>query len=485
MIGITSYCIGFAVTPMLLAPLSEIRGRRPVFVIAGAFFVLFQGLSSVMPDAAGMIVCRLFAGVGGSVFSTVVGGVLADVYANHERNTPMALFAGSALVAAGAGPLVGAAMMKNLGSDTLTWKWTFWLQTIGNGLLVITLFLFFPESRRSVILSKKARVLNRWYEKLENVGAYGVLISCGPSVPETSASSSVSSVLPAILSGDVERNGDGKDHVGSSRKQPRRIRWVVKEDEERASMVQIIAISVKRPFQLLVTEPVVFCFSLWAAFSWAVLYLSFSIVPLLYTGGNSFNESTRVYVAIMIASVAGTIVSIYQDRLLKHPQWMRHHPDEHFQYSYSRFWALLRRRFPAEAPEARLYFAAIAAVLLPVGLFLALMTELKDGSYTQAIGLGLSIWGIYAVYLSTFNYLADTYHTYASSALAVQSCCRNLLGGAFPLLAGIMFQRMGPKGMGGLLGGIATVLTLIPWVLIFLGEKIRSKSKVALSLGES
>jgi hypothetical protein len=45
-----------------------------------------------------------------------------------------------------------------------------------------------------------------------------------------------------------------------------------------------------------------------------------------------------------------------------------------------------------------------------------------------SIAIGIATVGIFAIYLSTFNYLADTYHRYASSALAAQSFCRNMLG---------------------------------------------------------
>lgn len=41
--------------------------------------------------------------------------------------------------------------------------------------------------------------------------------------------------------------------------------------------------------------------------------------------------------------------------------------------------------------------------------------------------------GIFSIYLAVFNYLADSYHRYASSALAAQSFSRNMLAGAFPL----------------------------------------------------
>lgn len=102
-------------------------------------------------------------------------------------------------------------------------------------------------------------------------------------------------------------------------------------------------------------------------------------------------------------------------------------------------------------------------------------------------GLGFEIWGIYSIYLCTFNYLADTYHVYASSALAwtalaAHSFCRNILAGVFPLIVHAMFGNLGLKGAGGMLGGIALVLSVIPWVLLIFGEKIRSRSKLAMSL---
>lgn len=36
---ITIFCIGFALAPMVLAPFSEINGRRPIFVASGILFV--------------------------------------------------------------------------------------------------------------------------------------------------------------------------------------------------------------------------------------------------------------------------------------------------------------------------------------------------------------------------------------------------------------------------------------------------------------
>lgn len=473
LVGMTTFTLGFALGPMALAPISEIWGRYPIFVIAGIVFVSFQAACSVVTNLAGMLICRFSLGIGASVFSAVVGGVLADLWENHERNTPMALFSGAVLAGTSAGPFVSSALIHTLGETTRAVKWCFWVQVIMNGVLVLSFISFFKESRAPVLLSRKAKKLNDWYDELEKRGVYGLSITGNPA-SFVSASSSVTSITA------IPDEGSTTPLTGTFKAlqpQLRRIRWVVKDDEKRAAVAQIISTSIRRPFYLLCTEPVIFCFSLWAAFSWGVLYLSFSVVPYIY--GKDFNLSSRVYVAMMIASAVATAVGVAQNSLLKHPQWQCKR-DGSSQYTDSKFWAFMRRNFPAEAPEARLYFTCITAMLLPIGLFVAFLGSKDTHGYATAIGLGLATWGIYSVYLATFNYLTDTYHIYASSALAAQSFCRNALGGNFPLITQLMFKNLGIRGAGGMLGAIATALTFIPWILVFFGERIRSKSKVAI-----
>nr|RBQ98533.1 hypothetical protein FVER53263_12791 [Fusarium verticillioides] len=463
--GITTFCAGFAIAPMALAPISEIWGRRPVFILAGFVFVISQAVCSVMPNLAGMLIARFFVGVGGSVFSSVVGGVIADLWEKEERNTPMALFSGFVLFGTGLGPLVSAAFVNDLEDDTMAWKWSFWHQVILDGLLLVAILILFKETRGSVLLSRKAKKLNQWYQQLEDAGVYGLWV-VDPREDSCSSSSSSVKTMPGHET-MLEYNRPT---------QLRRIRWLVEADEQRPPLRQMMATSIMRPFHLLFTEPVVFFFSLWAAFSWAVLYLSFSIVPYLYS--DNFNMSMRIYVAMMASAIIATVVGILQENLMKHPLWSGHVDEK----EVSRFWRFMRKHFPADSPEARLYFSCLTALLLPAGLFVAFLSPISTSHYTQAIGIGFANWGIYSVYLATFNYLADTYHMYASSALAAQSFCRNVLGGIFPVLTGIIFDNLGLRNAGCVLGGIASVLTLIPWVLVFFGGKIRARSKFAISL---
>ncbi len=313
-VGITTFCVGFGFAPMALAPLSETWGRYPIFVGAGIVYLVFQLLCSFMSHVAGMLVCRFFVGAGASVFSAVVGGVLADLWGNEKRNTPMAIFSGCVLLGTGAGPLFSSILISAIKNRTAAWKWTFWHQAIMNAVLVGCFIFFFKESRASVLLTRKAKILNDWYGELENSGVYGVWIS-----PEhVHVASSADEWLyqnSESESGNSHRLEDARGQV----LELRRIRWVVEADKSRPALQDMVITSIRRPFVLLATEPVVFSFSLWAAFAWGVLYLSFSVVPFLYK--DNLEMSSRVYGCMMGATSLAMLTGICQEQLLKNPSW--------------------------------------------------------------------------------------------------------------------------------------------------------------------
>ncbi|KAL8774329.1 MAG: hypothetical protein Q9209_001080 [Squamulea sp. 1 TL-2023] len=263
-LGITTFTIGFGIAPMILAPFSELNGRKPIFIITGVLFCVSQVSCAVTQSFPGMLVARFFVGVGGSSFSSTIGGVISDIYHKEDRNTPMALFSGLALFGTGLGPLVSGFVAQNL-----DWRWVFWVQVITCGACILAVITFFEETRGSVILSRKAGILNRWYEAREELGLVGFEMSSSDN---------------------------------SSKRQSQRIRWKVKSDEERETIAKVVKISFFRPFHLLCTEPVVFFFSLWVAFSWAIQYLLFTIVPLVFKTNHNFNTEQNGAVFAELAS---------------------------------------------------------------------------------------------------------------------------------------------------------------------------------------
>lgn len=47
LVGITTFCCGFAVGPMFLAPFSEVAGRKPVFVVTAMLLMVCQACCAV------------------------------------------------------------------------------------------------------------------------------------------------------------------------------------------------------------------------------------------------------------------------------------------------------------------------------------------------------------------------------------------------------------------------------------------------------
>lgn len=79
-------------------------------------------------------------------------------------------------------------------------------------------------------------------------------------------------------------------------------------------------------------------------------------------------------------------------------------------------------------PESRLYSACVMSALMPAGLFWFGWTSYPSIPWiVPTLAVGCATMGILSIYLAVFNYLADTYHRYASSAIAAQSFCKTPL----------------------------------------------------------
>ena len=417
--GVTIFTICFAIAPMILAPFSELQGRKPVFVASGITFVIAQIGSAVTPTFSGMLITRALAGISCSVFSTVVGGVLSDIYITEERNKSMVMFTAAALSGIGLGPMVSGILAQHL-----SWRWIFYVQIITCGMTVIALTTFFKETRGSVLLRKKAQKLNAWYDAREKAGYIG---------PDK------------LVEGDAVR----------------RVRWEVEKAAERNTLSAMVRISLSRPLHLLFTESVVFWFSIWMAFAWSVLYMTFEALPLIFTTNHGFNtqQNGLVFSAIIIASLLAAPAAIAQD-------------------------AFTRR--PGRGPEGRLYNACLQSTLLPIGLFwLGWTIHPSIHWIVPTLAVGCIALGIFSIYLAVFNYLADTYGRYASSAIAAQSFARNVSAAVIPLYTDPLFRALTFQGAASLLGGIGIALSLVPWILVRYGPVIRARSKIASELQQS
>ncbi|GAA5900772.1 hypothetical protein JCM5296_004891 [Sporobolomyces johnsonii] len=237
-------------------------------------------------------------------------------------------------------------------------------------------------------------------------------------------------------------------------------RYMSKDDFERGSLSEMMKTSLGRPIKMLCREPVLIAFTAWISFTWGVLYLCLVSIPLVFGRiyGFSTGESGLVYITQTIGSTIGLVFDHYCNRLYL-------------------------KNVAKRGPEARLYSAFGGGILVPLGSFIYVFTSYPQCHWSgPAIGVVILYTGMYLVYLTTFSYLADSYSLYASSALSAMSFVRNVVGAVFPLFTTQMYDRLGIQGAGGLTAGIATLLSVTPFVLFRYGSTLRARSPFAKEL---
>lgn len=86
------YVLGFALGPLLLAPLSERFGRSPVYFVGWFLLFLWQLPCALAPNIGTLIICRFLAGFCGSAPLTNTGGTVSDLWARNTSGYPMAVY---------------------------------------------------------------------------------------------------------------------------------------------------------------------------------------------------------------------------------------------------------------------------------------------------------------------------------------------------------------------------------------------------------
>jgi DHA1 family multidrug resistance protein-like MFS transporter len=148
-------------------------------------------------------------------------------------------------------------------------------------------------------------------------------------------------------------------------------------------------------------------------------------------------------------------------------------------------WARYHTEFVSGAnikPEFRLWPAMIVAPLLPISLFWLGWTNYPSIS----IWSGLSacfLFGIVliAMYVSSYEYIIDSYGDHAAIALASITMVRYLLAGGMVMAARPMYEGIGVHWTMTLLGFIAIILTPGPFLLYRFGSRLRKNSQYAKS----
>lgn len=98
--GLSLYTLGLAIGPLFSAPLSELYGRKYVYMAGHAFLLLFSAGAGSAHNIETVLICRFFAGLLGSGSIAIGAGTVADVWdlATDGISEPFQYFINSMLM---------------------------------------------------------------------------------------------------------------------------------------------------------------------------------------------------------------------------------------------------------------------------------------------------------------------------------------------------------------------------------------------------
>ena len=235
-----------------------------------------------------------------------------------------------------------------------------------------------------------------------------------------------------------------------------------KARDSRTSAKDFLKENVGRPAYLLVTEPVVFFFTLLTSLSYVLVFLSTQSATLVYQSLYDWPESSIgiAQSALLVGQGIGFVTCLWQNKLFKRAYENAQHVPN------------------SRLPEVRLYLAVPGSFIgLGGGLFWYGWTSSSDIHWMlPTIGLTFIGYGSMAVMCAVMMYLTDAYAKYAASASAAACFGENIFAAFVPLATNAMYGRLGYHWASSLLGFVALVLTLAPIALIRWGEDIRKRS---------
>ncbi|KAL1966058.1 hypothetical protein VTN77DRAFT_4806 [Rasamsonia byssochlamydoides] len=255
---VSVYLLGYCFGPLVIAPLSELYGRMPLYNICNVLFTVFNVACAVAPNMGSLIVFRLFAGLAGSCPLTIGAGSLSDMIRQEKRGGAMAAWALGPLLGPVIGPVAGGYLTQAKG-----WRWTFWVLAIAGGAVTINTLVFMRESYAYIILDRKTKRL---------------------------------------------RKETGNPNLRSALDTGRSPR-------------DLFVFSIVRPTKMLFLSPIVFLLSLYVAVIYGYLYLLFTTITDVFEEQYHFSQGSvgLAYLGIGIGSMIGLFsLGATSDRLLKY-----------------------------------------------------------------------------------------------------------------------------------------------------------------------
>ncbi len=120
--AVTIYLLTSTISVPFWGKLSDIYGRKPIFMIGIVIFLIGSALSGLSQNMGMLIVFRGIQGIGAGSLFPVALAVIGDLFTPAERGKYQGLFGAVFGIAFVVGPLVGGFLTENI-----SWHWIFYV----------------------------------------------------------------------------------------------------------------------------------------------------------------------------------------------------------------------------------------------------------------------------------------------------------------------------------------------------------------------
>ncbi|KAG1776354.1 major facilitator superfamily domain-containing protein [Suillus placidus] len=129
--------------PLLWSAASEIKGRKPVYLVASALFVVGSAALALSKTIEVMIGMRALQAAGSCAAMAISAATLADIYDTHERGSTMGIFFAAPLLGPALGPMLGGSL-----SQAFNWRASFYFMLICAAIVFLSFLFLFKDTYR-------------------------------------------------------------------------------------------------------------------------------------------------------------------------------------------------------------------------------------------------------------------------------------------------------------------------------------------------
>ena len=139
---LNGYVLTLAALVLVGGSLSDIYGRRRIFILGVVVFVAASALCAAAPTIELLVVARFVQGIGGALLTPGSLAIIDAVFHPDDRTRAIGAWAGLGAVAGAIGPSVGGYL-----TDAVSWRAVFLINLPLGAFVVVAAVLHVPETR--------------------------------------------------------------------------------------------------------------------------------------------------------------------------------------------------------------------------------------------------------------------------------------------------------------------------------------------------